>query len=50
MNSNQGSLFFAVGIVFIAVGATGRPAFVGLGAAFIVIGAGLMARRRNRLR
>jgi hypothetical protein len=50
MKSNQGSVFFAVGMTFIAIGASGRPAFLGLGAAFIVIGAGLMARRRNRPR
>lgn len=50
MKGNRGTVFFAVGIAFIAIGASGRPAFLGVGVAFLVIGSGLLARNRNRQR
>ena len=50
MKRNRGMVFFVVGIAFIAIGASGRPAFLGVGVAFLVIGSGLLARNRNRRR
>ncbi len=50
MKANRGTVFFVVGIVFIALGASGRPAFLGVGVAFLVIGSGLLARNRDRQR
>lgn len=50
MKSSRGKVFFAIGIAFVAIGASGRPAFLGVGVAFLVIGSGLLARERNRER
>jgi hypothetical protein len=48
MRLNRGTVFFAIGIAFVAIGASGRPAFLGVGVAFLVIGSGLLVRGRRR--
>jgi hypothetical protein len=43
-----GAVFIALGVVFIAVGSSGQRAFLGVGAAFLVIGlVSLMRQRRG---
>ena len=42
-----GIVFFVLGVVFIAVGSSGQRAFLGIGAAFLVIGLVYMIRQRR---
>ena len=42
-----GVALFVLGVVFIAVGSSGQRAFLGLGAAFLVIGVVYMIRQRR---
>lgn len=39
--------FFAIGAAFLAVAGGGQPPFLGLGLAFIGVGAGLLSRSRK---
>jgi hypothetical protein len=43
----RGLTFFSLGIVFIAVGASGRSFFLGLGAAFLAAGVYFLVRSRR---
>ena len=40
--------FIVIGVVFLALGAARRPALLGVGAAFLAVGLGLLARSRSR--
>lgn len=40
--------FIAIGVVFLLLGAARRPALLGVGAAFLAVGLGLLARSRGR--
>jgi membrane-bound ClpP family serine protease len=42
-----GIALIVIGVVFIAIGSSGQRAFVGLGAAFAVIGLVLLLRQRR---
>ncbi len=42
-----GVALFVVGIVFLAIGSSGRPGLLGVGAAFIVIGLVFLIRQRR---
>ncbi len=42
-----GIAFLVIGIVFIAIGSSGRSAFVAVGAAFVAIGVVMMVRQRR---
>jgi hypothetical protein len=42
-----GIVFIAVGTAFIAIGSSGQRAFLGIGAAFLVIGFVFFARQRR---
>jgi membrane-bound ClpP family serine protease len=42
-----GIAFIVLGVVFIAIGSSGQRAFLGIGAAFIVIGTVSLVRRRR---
>jgi drug/metabolite transporter (DMT)-like permease len=42
-----GIAFFVIGVVFIAIGSSGQRAFLGVGAAFIVVGIIAMIRQRR---
>jgi hypothetical protein len=43
----SGIALFVVGVVFLAIGSSGRVGLLGVGAAFIVIGLVLMIRQRR---
>ena len=43
-----GIALFVVGVVFLAIGSSGQRAFLGVGAAFVVIGLVFMLRQRRR--
>ena len=45
-NSGPAIAFIAIGVTFLAIGSSGRRAFLVIGAAFIVIG--LISLRRQR--
>jgi hypothetical protein len=40
-------VFIVLGVVFIAIGSSGQRAFLGVGAAFLVIGLVSLARQRR---
>jgi hypothetical protein len=40
-------VFIVLGVVFIAIGSSGQHAFLGIGAAFLVIGFVSLARQRR---
>ncbi len=42
-----GIAFIVIGVVFIAIGSSGQRAFLGIGAAFIVIGMVSLVRQRR---
>jgi len=42
-----GIAFLVIGVVFIAIGSSGQRAFIGVGAAFAVIGVVMMVRQRR---
>jgi hypothetical protein len=42
-----GIVFVVLGVVFIAIGSSGQRAFLGLGAAFLVIGLVSLVRQRR---
>jgi hypothetical protein len=42
-----GIAFIVIGVVFIAIGSSGQRAFLGIGAAFIVIGMLSLVRQRR---
>ncbi len=42
-----GVALFVVGVVFLAIGSSGRAGLLGVGAAFIVIGLVFMVRQRR---
>jgi len=42
-----GAVFIALGVVFIAIGSSGQRAFLGVGAAFLVIGVVSLIRLRR---
>jgi drug/metabolite transporter (DMT)-like permease len=42
-----GIAFIVLGVVFIAIGSSGQRAFLGIGAAFIVIGMVSLVRKRR---
>jgi hypothetical protein len=46
-NKAPGIVFLAIGIVFIAVGSSGRTAFLAIGAAFLAIGIVTSVRARR---
>ena len=39
--------FIVIGVVFMAIGSSGQKAFIGVGAAFIVVGVVAWIRRRR---
>jgi hypothetical protein len=43
----QGAPFLVLGFVFIALGASGRNAYLALGVVFLAIGAGMQLKRRK---
>jgi hypothetical protein len=45
----SGISFIVLGVVFIAIGSSGQRAFLGIGAAFLVIGFVSLARQRRRV-
>jgi hypothetical protein len=44
---SMGIPFLVIGIVFLAVGATGRRAFAAIGIVFLVLGIVLLSRQRG---
>lgn len=42
-----GIVFIVIGVVFIAIGSSGRPPLAGVGAAFAVIGVAMLMRQRR---
>jgi drug/metabolite transporter (DMT)-like permease len=42
-----GMVFIVLGVVFIAIGSSGQRAFLGVGAAFLVVGFVSLARQRR---
>ena len=42
-----GIALFVVGVVFLAIGSSGKPGLLGVGAAFIVIGLVFLIRQRR---
>ena len=47
MNDKRGLAFLAIGVAFLAIGATGQRAFLGIGAAFLALGVVLRVRGRR---
>jgi drug/metabolite transporter (DMT)-like permease len=42
-----GMVFIVLGVVFIAIGSSGQRAFLGVGAAFLIVGLVSLARQRR---
>jgi hypothetical protein len=40
-------VFIALGVAFVAIGASGQRAFLGIGAVFLVVGFVILARERR---
>jgi len=47
VKGRQGFPFLIIGIAFLAIGASGRRAFVAIGAAFLAIGVALLVRQKS---
>jgi hypothetical protein len=39
-----GSVFFTIGVIFLAVGSSGQSTFIAVGAAFMAVGVALLVR------
>jgi uncharacterized membrane protein len=48
MKSTRGTVFLALGIVFLAIGASGQRSFLGIGIAFLAVGLAFSAREHRR--
>jgi hypothetical protein len=47
MKRTPGMAFLIIGVAFLALGASGRRAFLGIGVAFFAIGVAFLARERR---